>query len=136
VKTQFSVGTGSSVTYFPAGDVDSIVVDVRGGDDEVLVHSRVTAPAFVLGGFGNDSLTAGGGASVLVGGSGDDQLRGGLGRDILIGGLGNDDLQGDPTSDLLVDGAAPQEGNLDALSAALAEWVAGNENGALTALGL
>ena len=40
----------------------------------------------VIGGSGNDTLTAGADRSILIGGSGADQLFGGSGEDILIGG--------------------------------------------------
>jgi hypothetical protein len=61
----------------------------------------------VIGGSGNDTLSAGTRRSILIGGGGSDQLFGGSGQDILIGG----------TTDYTQPGL-----NVDALDAILREW--------------
>jgi Ca2+-binding RTX toxin-like protein len=58
------------------------------GNDSILGGGQL------LGGDGNDGLSAGSGNDRLDGGSGDDFLVGELGRDRLFGGAGNDDLYG------------------------------------------
>ena len=52
------------------------------------VGGRVTLPARIEGGAGDDRLQAGSGARVLLGGDGDDVLIGGGGRAALDGGSG------------------------------------------------
>lgn len=87
---------GWSQQVVPAGRVARVLVDARGGDDEVLLSAHKTSPTFdvqyevdlpstLLGGAGND---------LLVGGRGNDELHGHDGNDTLIGGGGNDWLQG------------------------------------------
>lgn len=55
----------------------------------------------IIGGAGNDALTATRGDDTLQGGAGNDVLRGGEGNDSLSGGLGNDTLEGGAGSDTL-----------------------------------
>jgi Ca2+-binding RTX toxin-like protein len=58
----------------------------------------------VMGGSGDDHLSAGTLDAVLDGGAGDDVLRGGSGNDTLLGGAGNDTLLGGPGNDQLIGG--------------------------------
>ena len=72
-----------------------VVVDVKGGDDDVD-GSAVNVSLVVRGGEGNDSLVGGSGSDLLAGDAGNDIVRGGLGLwDVLSGGDG-DDLLTDP----------------------------------------
>ena len=48
----------------------------------------------IFGNAGNDTITGGGGADLLVGGAGNDTVTGGLSDDVLVGGTGNDILTG------------------------------------------
>jgi Ca2+-binding RTX toxin-like protein len=84
----------------------------------------VTAPAFLFGDDGNDTIDASGSSAnnVLEGGAGNDMLRGGSGRDLLIGGLGADLLVGAGGDDILIGGTTDFDSNLTALNAVMAEW--------------
>ncbi len=57
------------------------------GDDSVTAHHDNN---LLLGNLGNDTLTAGDGQDVLRGGEGDDLIVGGAGHDFISGDLGND----------------------------------------------
>ena len=67
-----------------------VVVHGYGGDDTVWVNRQVTREAWLYGGDGDDALTGGQGANLILGGDGDDHLAGRNARDILIGGMGAD----------------------------------------------
>lgn len=77
----------------------------------------------ILGGTGNDLLTAFASlASVLVGNAGDDTLTGSSNRDILIGGSGADILRGQAADDVLLGGWSGFDTHPFALQRLLAEW--------------
>ena len=79
--------------------------------------------AVVLGGAGDDLLTAPSSRNaVLVGNGGNDVLIGGGGRNVLIGGDGSDTLTGSGGDDLLIAGRTAYDLNPDALLAIFAEW--------------
>jgi len=61
------------------------------GDDSVTAHHDNN---LLLGNLGNDTLSAGDGQDVLRGGEGDDVIVGGAGHDFISGDLGNDTLTG------------------------------------------
>jgi hypothetical protein len=124
------IGTISFGNFTPT---DHIVVYGQAGDDIIKLQSAVisgktvyvTAPAFLFGDAGNDTIDASGSSAnnVLEGGAGNDTLRGGTGRDLLIGGLGADILRGGGGgADILIDGTTDYDGNLSALNAIMAEW--------------
>ena len=77
-------------------DFDRISVNLSRSDDRIQIPGSVTFVATVLGGDGDDVLTANSPASgtILDGGAGDDSLSGGSKDDILNGGEGNDVLEG------------------------------------------
>ena len=113
--------TVNGVTSGPFHPTGRIVVLGYGGDDTIQVSNRVPSPAWLVGGFGNDKLTAGGGPSILLGGSGNDTLTAGTGRDFLIGGIGSDAIIG-TENDILVAGTTGFDNNPIALNSILAEW--------------
>jgi len=86
---------------FPALDVTSLRVLACGGDDQVLVDSKLSVPARLEGGAGRDHLAAGGGPAALFGDDGDDVLHGSPADDALLGGEGDDALFGRAGDDLL-----------------------------------
>lgn len=90
---------------YPAG-IEQVSVILYGSDDHATISSRVTLPAIIDGGAGNDHLKAGGDAAVLLGGEGDDRLIGGYGNDILIGGLGTDRIVGGHGEDVMAGGSS------------------------------
>jgi Ca2+-binding RTX toxin-like protein len=73
--------------------VAAVLVTVGLGSDDGAAGEHDTVEGDleqVLGGAGDDVLTAGAGAVALRGGLGDDTLRGGPGSDLLDGGAGGD----------------------------------------------
>ncbi len=77
----------------------------------------------LFGEAGNDKLT---GQGVLVGGVGDDTLTASLTRNVLIGGLGKDSLKAGNGGDLLIGGGTDFDTNEAALKAIRAEWATAN----------
>ncbi|MEY2474398.1 MAG: hypothetical protein QOK28_3727 [Actinomycetota bacterium] len=82
---------------FPIANVNSIYGDLGVGNDTVSIDSAITAPAVLVGGAGNDTLSSG---------SGDDQIQGNDGNDTLSGGAGVDDIDGGKGTDTITGGAA------------------------------
>jgi Ca2+-binding RTX toxin-like protein len=89
---------------FALAQVRMVVALLGAGNDHFTASDALTLPLAVDGGTGNDRLSGGRGANILIGGTGADDLTGGRGQDILIGGTTAFD--GDPF----------------ALAAILAEW--------------
>jgi hypothetical protein len=66
--------------------ISSILIDAGAGSDEVTIDRDLKLGAVILGGAGNDRLTAGRERTVLIGGDGSDRLEGNSDSDLLIGG--------------------------------------------------
>ncbi|MDB5299191.1 MAG: hypothetical protein JWO87_854, partial [Phycisphaerales bacterium] len=64
-----------------------------------------TEPSTLLGGAGDDSITAGDGNDSIDGGAGNDSLQAGAGKDKVTGGVGNDTVVGGAGDDSLDGGA-------------------------------
>lgn len=79
-----------TVYDFAIDDVKSIYINVYGGDDVVTLGRR-TVNAMIVGGEGNDTLSAGEGNDTVCGDGGNDYLFGGGGHDYLNGGDGTGD---------------------------------------------
>ena len=110
---------GAGNDSIDAGSAGQDAVDGGSGDDTIVTHSAAT----VVGGAGNDLLTAKGGTlngyggagndtltsvagnDELFGEGGNDVLSSGAGDDLLDGGSGNDKLNGGDGSDVLIGGA-------------------------------
>jgi Ca2+-binding RTX toxin-like protein len=93
------------------GPLDRLILDVRGGDDNVdasdLTNDAVSLTVyggegadFLIGGSGKDTLDGGPHDDGALGGDGDDVLIGGDGDDVLIGGAGVDTLTGGEGDDI------------------------------------
>lgn len=101
----------------PEGDPDQLAcvataisgLQFNGGasDDIFIVGAKVTIPATLQGGAGNDKLIGGGGNDKLLGGPGDDTVIGRGGNDWLYGGSGEDRLVGGPGEDTCIGGPGP-----------------------------
>jgi hypothetical protein len=123
------IGATSLGNFKPSGH---IIVYGQAGDDTIKLQTAsingktvyVTAPAFLFGDDGNDTLDASGSSAnnVLEGGAGNDTLKAGRGRNLLIGGTGADVLQGNSGDDILIGGTTDYDSNLAALNAIMAEW--------------
>jgi Ca2+-binding RTX toxin-like protein len=89
VTATFAIGSSS-------GQINKILIEASGGNDNVLVTSNVKTstgagiPVTIAGNAGNDTLTGGPGNDVLSGNDGDDTLDGGTGNDVMTGGTGID----------------------------------------------
>lgn len=92
------------------------------GNDAITVSPHVRTTAWLVGGYGDDAIRAGGASSLLLGFEGKDTLIGGLGRDVLIGGLGEDQLVGKKRGDQLVGGTTVIDNNPIELQRALNGW--------------
>jgi Ca2+-binding RTX toxin-like protein len=110
-QTQVRVkNTGKLLGIFANSSFEHIVVYGQGGNDTIIVGSRLTQSAILFGGNGNDTLIGGGGNDqlageegndTLVGAAGNDTLCGDNGNDVLNGGVGNDTLFGEAGNDVL-----------------------------------
>ena len=95
-KTTFSIGLATSITINGNGGNDNITVKsidstytgsltINGGDgNDVVNASAINLPVTLIGGNGNDSLTAGKGNDELSGGAGNDTLDGKAGTDCVF----------------------------------------------------
>ncbi|HEV8335001.1 MAG TPA: TIGR03118 family protein [Candidatus Polarisedimenticolia bacterium] len=113
------------VGSFDPASVSRIQLLGFAGDDRFKIARDVAIPAILDGGAGNDNLSGGGGANLILGGPGDDTLLGSAGRDILIGGEGADRLRGNDEDDLLIGGSTAYDGDLTAWLAIQGEWISG-----------
>ncbi|MGD0897379.1 MAG: clostripain-related cysteine peptidase [Thermoguttaceae bacterium] len=91
-------------TFTPTG----YLVAYGGGNDNIMVSSKITLPSILRGGPGHDVLVGGGGRNLLIGGSGTSQLTAGS------------------RGDLLIAGSTAYDNNLRALESIMAEWNSGD----------
>jgi Ca2+-binding RTX toxin-like protein len=92
---------GSAEFSFRRADVARIVVDGRAGSDAIRIDEangvfEDTIPTTLAGGSGNDTLSGGSGAEMLLGGSGNDSIDGNRGADTALMGSGKDTFIWDP----------------------------------------
>ena len=90
----------------------TIRIDAGGGDDTVLIDETNgvftnTEATTILGGDGDDTITAGAGAETIDGGPGNDDITGGRAADTIHGGPGDDHIHWNANAPLLTstDGA-------------------------------
>jgi PKD repeat protein len=107
---------------FAASDVERILIELAGGDDDAVIAWNVDRPAKIDGGPGDDRLKGSWREDILLGGDGDDYLNGSGGPDILIGGSGADVILGRSGDDILIAGTTAWDAHNAALLAILAEW--------------
>ncbi len=94
---------GTSSEWDPA-QVQSIVVNALGGNDQVGVMRPVMKPLTANGGAGDDALRGSHGREKLNGEAGNDRLFGGGGGDALDGGADNDTFVGGAGPDRMLGG--------------------------------
>lgn len=111
-------------TFHPTG---RIIAYGQAGDDDIEVAAKITSPAWLYGGDGNDILIGGSGANVLLGGAGNDKLVGGSNRDLMIGGTGSDTIVGDANEDILIAGTTWFDAWDAALCAIMDEWTSNRD---------
>jgi uncharacterized protein YkwD len=91
---------GKSFNY---SAVQMIVIDGRGGDDTIRVAESIKIPAYLYGGWGNDTIYGGGGNDVIYGGLGNDTIFGGGGDDKIYGRAGKDTIDGGAGTNYVLD---------------------------------
>jgi len=94
---------GTSSEWDPA-QVQSIVVNGLGGNDQVTVVRPVGKPLTANGGEGDDALRGSAGRERFLGDAGADRLFGGGGGDQLDAGADNDTVVGGPGADRMLGG--------------------------------
>lgn len=85
---------------FSKAQVKAFHVEGRGGNDRIIfdqTNGKITAPAWVSGGRGDDYIVGASGNDSLYGDRNNDTIIGGDGADLLDGGLGDDTLMGGGT---------------------------------------
>jgi subtilisin-like proprotein convertase family protein len=118
-KVKVTINGSNKGTFSFTG---GIVVFGQDGNDKITIASGITRPVYAFGGYGNDSIFAGGGPSVLEGEAGDDSLVGGTNRDILIGGDGTDMLNGGGGDDIVMPGDFINNYSFSVLNGLQKEW--------------
>ncbi len=116
-RVQVKVNNRIAGAFSPTG---RIIINGFAGNDSIQLDSRISLPAEIDGGNGNDTVYGAAGNDILLGGAGDDSLLGGGGRDILIGGTGRDAINGGSGEDLLIGGTTSHQ--TGALRNVMAEW--------------
>lgn len=116
-RLQVKVNNRIAGAFSPTG---RIIISGYAGNDTITLDSRITLPAELDGGAGNDTLTGASGNDIILGGAGDDSLNGSGGRDILIGGSGRDRANGGSGEDILIGGTTTHQ--IPALRSIMAEW--------------
>ncbi|MCA9048637.1 MAG: hypothetical protein KDA89_07905, partial [Planctomycetaceae bacterium] len=89
----------------PAGEVQSIFISVLGGNDQVIVDSRLSVPVTVFAGDGNDSVSTGAGNDTIDGGNGNDTIRTGGGNDNVTDLSGNNRIDTGDGNDVVITGS-------------------------------
>ena len=82
-----------------------------GGAGNDTLNSGPDGDDTLMGGAGNDVLTAVNGVNTLMGGAGDDDITGGSGADTINGGAGDDQMTGGGGNDIFV--FSPDDGDGD-----------------------
>ena len=78
--------------------VDAILITSGAQNDIITIDAAITAPANVLAGDGDDSISSGSGDDLLEGGPGNDTVFAGAGDDTITS-VGSDDLAGGTGND-------------------------------------
>lgn len=116
---------------FPAANVQRVVAFGLGGNDSIVMDSRLLIPTQLFGDDGNDSLVGASGDDFIDAGAGIDSVAGGAGNDIILGGLGDDSLSGDAGFDIIIGG-----GGRDTITGGLHEDIIIGGNTTLAGLDL
>jgi sugar lactone lactonase YvrE len=98
---------GAPFLAFRRKAVKQVLMQLGAGNDQASVARALRLPVVIVGGAGDDKLTAGGGRSLLIGGPG---------RDVLSA------AQSRQSGSILIGGSTSFDANDAALSAILAEW--------------
>lgn len=92
------------------GAYQKLVIEANGGNDRICIDPRVQIETTIMGGDGDDLISAGSGLTRIEGGRGKDYIRlgsgfavahGGDGDDVMLAGTGNASLSGGKGDDRL-----------------------------------
>ena len=86
------------------GTISRIVINARGGSDQITFASNIDIPATIAGGRGSDTIVGGAGNNIIDGGRGNDTILGNDGDDSIIGGRGHDHIQAGGGNDIIFGG--------------------------------
>jgi Ca2+-binding RTX toxin-like protein len=89
---------------FASSAVNSILIDVRGGDDRVWIGSLDARPVTIYGGAGNDLLRGSAGSDLIIDLEGHNVFWSRAGNDTIHAGPGNDWIWADGGDDLIYTG--------------------------------
>lgn len=107
------VFVGGDATDRVYDHVGGLVADLRGGDDQLQMDTRIPladsrhappspdVPRTIRGGSGNDLIISTYGRNDVRGGPGDDRIRTGRHPDLIFGGDGSDLIYGDDRTDVV-----------------------------------
>ena len=109
---------------FRTARLSRIEVYGQGGDDNIQIEERVTLPALLYCGDGNNFVHTGGGPAIVVGGEGDNVIEGGTSAQRVDRRPGPRHLKAGPRGDILVAGWTDYDADLGALRAILKQWAA------------
>jgi Ca2+-binding RTX toxin-like protein len=108
-----------------------LVVIAKGGDDKIAAGPLKNLPQRLYGGDGNDTLTGGKAADVIVGGAGVDKIKGGGGNDFIAAGDGADTASGAAGDDVIASGGGAittySGPNAQAIRDLMNAWAAGTD---------
>jgi hypothetical protein len=113
---------------FDLSQISRIQVYGQGGRDNITVDDRVTLPAMIFAGDGNNVIHTGAGNTVVVGGRGHNVIDGGTGRDLLIGGAGRSKILAEEAQAILIAGTTNFGADPEALMAIETEWARQDES--------
>ncbi len=99
-----TVTINGSATTHAAQDVPQLLIDGLAGNDTITADISVTAGLSILGGRGDDVITAGAGADSVWAGEGADRVAAGAGDDYVDAGAGRDVVNGGPGADRIFGG--------------------------------
>lgn len=104
-NSQLLVRVGdATIRTIAYAEVNSITVNLLGGNDTLRTGENVVKPMNVSGGEGNDNLTTGGAADTVHGNQGNDTINGSAGNDNLFGDDGTDTMNGGSGGDSFTGG--------------------------------
>ncbi|MEA2711146.1 MAG: hypothetical protein QOF78_3747 [Phycisphaerales bacterium] len=92
------------VAHYALGSLSQIRIDAGEGSDKIWIDSALDPMAYatsILGGGGDDMITAGAGVDSIDGGDGNDRIYGNASNDIITGGAGRDSIWAGAGDDII-----------------------------------
>lgn len=127
VRVRFGKTEVFSSATIPTG---SVVINAGAGDDIIKPGFLKNVPFRVYGGDGNDRISTGTTADIVVGGIGNDIIKTGKGNDLVIGGGDSDNIAAAAGDDIVISSSTAYNAYTDENSTALRDLLATWNNGA------